>query len=154
MRAVVLGASGVVGSALVPALAERCEVVAVSRSGRTPPADHVEPMKADVTDAEAMARVLQGADVVYYLVHSLGAADFSAVDRRAAETVARAAADAGVPQIVYLGGLGDDQPTCPSTCAAGSRPPRRWPRARCRSRRSGRRSWSAVAAPASRPSSP
>ena len=110
MRAVVLGASGVVGSALVPVLAEQCEVVAVSRSGRTPPADHVEPTKADVTDAEAMGRVLQGADVVYYLVHSLGAADFSAVDRRRGRDGRPRRGRPPARQIVYLGGLGDDQP--------------------------------------------
>ena len=35
--------------------------------------------------------------------------DFAEVDRRAAATVAREAERAGVAQIVYLGGLGDDQ---------------------------------------------
>ena len=47
-------------------------------------------------------------EVVYYLVHSLGSADFEARDLRAAETVAREADRAGVRQLVYLGGLGDD----------------------------------------------
>ena len=50
------------------------------------------------------------ADVVYYLVHSLGARDFEEQDRVAADTVAREAANAGVRQIVYLGGLGADSP--------------------------------------------
>ena len=53
---------------------------------------------------------MEGADVVYYLVHSLGARDFEEQDRIAAETVAREAANAGVRQIVYLGGLGADDP--------------------------------------------
>lgn len=99
MRAAVLGATGFVGRAVVPALEERAEVVAVSRSG---------PATADVTSATDVRRVLDGVDVVYHLVHSLGSGDFTAVDRRAAETVAREAARAGVRQIVYLGGLGDD----------------------------------------------
>ena len=57
-----------------------------------------------------MRRALEGVDVVYYLVHSLGAAEFSEIDRRAATTVAAAAEAAGVSQIVFLGGLGDDAP--------------------------------------------
>src|SRR4029450_10384319 len=40
----------------------------------------------------------------------LGASDFSERDRRAAATVATEAERAGVSQIVYLGGLGDDRP--------------------------------------------
>jgi uncharacterized protein YbjT (DUF2867 family) len=63
---------------------------------------------ADATDAVSVARVLEGADVAYYLVHSLGSADFEERDLRAAETTAREAEHAGVQQLVYLGGLGDN----------------------------------------------
>jgi uncharacterized protein YbjT (DUF2867 family) len=101
MKAAVLGATGFVGRALVSALEDRAEVVAVSRRG---------PVSVDITQEAGVRRVLEGVDVVYYLVHSLGSGDFSAVDRRAAENVAREAARAGVEQIVYLGGLGDDAP--------------------------------------------
>jgi uncharacterized protein YbjT (DUF2867 family) len=52
--------------------------------------------------------VLEGCEVVYYLVHSLGSSDFEELDLRAAETTALAAESAGVKQLVYLGGLGDD----------------------------------------------
>jgi uncharacterized protein YbjT (DUF2867 family) len=55
-------------------------------------------------------RVLEGTQVVYYLVHSLGSPDFEERDRQAAEIVAREAERAGVAQIIYLGGLGDDAP--------------------------------------------
>ncbi len=105
-----LGATGFVGRALVPALAERGEVLAVSRRGDAPAADGVRAVAADATDAAAVRPVLEGVDVVYYLVHSLGAPNFGEVDRRAAKTVAEEAARAGVSQIVYLGGLGDDGP--------------------------------------------
>jgi uncharacterized protein YbjT (DUF2867 family) len=108
VRAVVLGATGFIGRALVPALAERADVVAVSRSGDAPEADGVRALAADATDATAMRRALEGADVAYYLVHSLGSADFDEVDRRSAETFAREAGRAQVSQVVYLGGLGDD----------------------------------------------
>jgi len=110
VRVVVLGATGFVGRALVPALAEHAEVVAVSRRGGTPEADSVRAVAADATEATAMRRALDGADVVYYLVHSLGAAEYAEIDRRAATTVASSAASAGVSQIVFLGGLGDDAP--------------------------------------------
>ena len=110
MRVAVLGATGFVGRSLVPALAEHAEVVAVSRRGGTPDGDAVRAVAADATDATAMQRALEGTDVVYYLVHSLGSAAYAEIDRRAATTVASSAAAAGVSQIVFLGGLGDDAP--------------------------------------------
>jgi uncharacterized protein YbjT (DUF2867 family) len=109
VRAAVLGATGFVGRALVPALARRGEVVSVSRRGEERPLSGVRPVAADVTDARSLRPALEGADVVYHLVHSLGARDFAERDRRAAETVAAESARAGVAQIVYLGGLGDDR---------------------------------------------
>lgn len=108
MTVAVLGASGVIGRALVSLLAPRCDVVAVSRHPE--PVSNVETRRADVTDAAAVRRALDGAEVVYYLVHSLGSTDFADLDRRGAEIVAQEAARAGVRQIVYLGGLGDDLP--------------------------------------------
>jgi uncharacterized protein YbjT (DUF2867 family) len=104
----VIGASGFVGRALVPALAQRGEVIAVSRRGTAPDMPGVRALAADVTGSFRGA--LEGVDVAYYLVHSLGSRDFSALDRRAAENVAAEAERAGVSQIVYLGGLGEDQP--------------------------------------------
>jgi len=65
---------------------------------------------ADAATGEGVPEALEGADVAYYLVHSLGSRDFEQQDRVAAETVAREAAHAGVDQIVYLGGLGADDP--------------------------------------------
>ena len=108
MRIAVLGASGTVGRALVPLLAEEHDVVAVSR--RPPPGNgegiHWE--AADATDGPSLRRVLEGVDVVYYLVHSLGTADFEERDRLGAETTAREAERVGVRQLIYLGGLGDE----------------------------------------------
>ena len=109
MRAAVLGASGVIGRALVPELARRHEVVAVSRHTRGPAHDRVRWVAADATQRSELEPALHGADVVYHLVHSLGAKDFAERDRVAAESVAAAAGQAGVRQIVFLGGLGDDR---------------------------------------------
>lgn len=105
MKVAVLGASGVIGQALLPLLDEH-EVVRVSRSERDEPGWAV----ADVATGEGVAAALEDVDVVYYLVHSLGTPDFEQRDREAAAIVSRAAAEAGVRQIVYLGGLGGDDP--------------------------------------------
>ena len=105
MKVTVFGATGVVGRALLPLLAAEHDVVAVSRTAR-----QRGPAGAGWSrtrpPATASTRPLEGAEVVYYLVHSLGARDFEQQDRAAAENVARAATRAGVRQIVYLGGLG------------------------------------------------
>jgi uncharacterized protein YbjT (DUF2867 family) len=110
MRVLVLGASGTIGRALLPALDQEHEVVAVSRRPRTAPSGRSHWAVADAGDAGSVRRVLEGTEVVYYLVHSLGSPDFEERDRRAAEIVAREAERAGVVQIIYLGGLGDDEP--------------------------------------------
>ncbi len=108
MRVAVVGATGTVGRPLAEALSRDHDVVGVAR---TPPAaheDNLEWIAADATDAAAIRRALDGADVVYHLVHSLGSGDFEARDRAAATAVADGAAAAGAGQVVYLGGLGED----------------------------------------------
>jgi uncharacterized protein YbjT (DUF2867 family) len=109
MRVVVFGATGTIGTALVPVLARAHDVIAVSRHERAN-AGGVTWALADATDPASVRAALAGADVAYYLVHSLGSSDFERRDRIAAETVAAEASAAGLRQIVYLGGLGDDAP--------------------------------------------
>ena len=107
MRVAVVGATGTIGRPLVRALSAEHAVVGVAR---TPPAttdDEVEWLAADATDAEAMRRALDGAEMVYHLVHSLGSSDFEELDRAAAKAVVAGAAAGGARQIVYLGGLGE-----------------------------------------------
>jgi uncharacterized protein YbjT (DUF2867 family) len=108
VRVAVFGATGTIGNALLPLLAQRHEVVAVSR--RPHESNAVDWAVADATDRGAVRRALEGVDVAYYLVHSLGASDFEERDLQAARTVAQAAEQEGVRQLVYLGGLGDDSP--------------------------------------------
>ena len=107
---VVFGASGYIGSNLVPELLRAGHRVrATARNievleGRG--WQGVEPVRADALDPASLPAALAGADVAYYLVHSMAAgSDFAAIDRRAAENFARAAEKAGVRRIVYLGGL-------------------------------------------------
>lgn len=115
MRILVLGATGYVGSRLVPALIEEGhDVVAASSSAPAPErfswGHEVEWVRCDVTSAEDVAAALEGIDGVCYLVHSLNIRGFSERDRIGAETV-RAAVDAsGVRRVVYLSGLVPDIP--------------------------------------------
>ena len=62
----------------------------------------------DVHDPNTLPEALEGCDAAYYLVHSLDRADFERLDRDASKGFAHAASSAGLQQIVYLGGLGDD----------------------------------------------
>ena len=107
----VTGATGFVGRRLVPTLVERgFKVRAMTRH----PDDYtgeVEPVGGDVHDADSLAEALLGVDVAIYLVHSLDSADFERRDADAARAFGRAAAEAGVRQIVYLGGLGREDDT-------------------------------------------
>ncbi|MFM7271467.1 MAG: SDR family oxidoreductase [Actinomycetes bacterium] len=111
------GATGYIGRRLVGELvAEGHEVRCVARTpGKLdgePWRDAVEVVRGDVLDPESTAEACRDVDAVYYLVHSIGAdEDWEERDRRAASNVRDAAAAAGVRQIVYLGGLGDDTGT-------------------------------------------
>lgn len=110
MKVTVFGGTGVIGRALLPLLARDHEVVGVSRRPQQSAAGVVSWAAADVASGAGVEQALAGADVAYYLVHSLGERDFERQDREAAANVSRAAARAGVRQIVYLGGLGGDDP--------------------------------------------
>lgn len=108
MKVAVTGATGFVGSALARALGDGGhDVSALTRH----PENYTgagTPVAADVQDADSLRRALAGHDAAYYLVHSLAAVDFAERDRAGAQAFADAATDAGLTQIVYLGGLGDD----------------------------------------------
>ncbi len=107
---VVFGASGYVGTNLVPRLlASGQRVRAVARQRRTLEArgwSDVELGEADALNPATLPAALAGCRVAYYLVHSMAAGrDFGRLDREAALNFARAAEEAGVERIVYLGGL-------------------------------------------------
>lgn len=113
VRALVVGASGYVGSRLVVELARQGhQVVAsardVAKLERFGFPDTVETVALDVTDEVSCHRALKSAgrlDVAYYLVHSIGGDDFATRDRRSADNFATAATRAHVSRIVYLGGF-------------------------------------------------
>ena len=112
----VTGATGYIGGRLVPRLLEAGHEVRVFvrdpvRLRDVPWAGRVEVVVGDLSRAADVERAVEGIGVLYYLVHSMSSAgDFECTERQVASTVARAAADAKVGRIVYLGGLHPDGP--------------------------------------------
>ncbi|MGN6332497.1 MAG: NAD(P)H-binding protein, partial [Motilibacteraceae bacterium] len=108
----VTGATGYIGGRLVPELLEagyRVRVLArhPSKLRDVSWALAVEVVQADASDPQQLSAALQGVDVAYYLIHSLGmeSGDFEDEDRRTARIFAREARRAHVGRLVYLGGL-------------------------------------------------
>lgn len=69
-----------------------------------------EVVRGDVLEPETLETALEGVDVAFYLVHSMGRggdSDFAERDRQGATNFAEAARRQGVQRIVYLGGLGE-----------------------------------------------
>jgi uncharacterized protein YbjT (DUF2867 family) len=112
----VTGATGYIGGRLVPRLLEHgVHVRAFGRSmeklacrpwSRHP---HVTLALGDVLDVSSLARAAKGCRAIFYLVHSMISKKSAYVeaDRRAAQNLVTAAAQGGVRQIIYLGGLGE-----------------------------------------------
>jgi uncharacterized protein YbjT (DUF2867 family) len=109
----IAGASGYVGGRLLSRLVEkgirpRClarqtEGLA-ARYGET-----VELRQANLMEPETLPPAMEGIHTAVYLVHSMGAAgDFEAREQSCAEHFAKAAREAGLHKIIYLGGLCDD----------------------------------------------
>jgi len=116
MRIVVIGATGNVGSQLVPQLLAEPEVSSVVGIARRPPAApdaRVEWHAADITEA-SLTPLLRGADVVVHLAWLLQPAHDPALMHRVnVEGTARvleAVAESGVPAFVHASSLGAYSP--------------------------------------------
>jgi len=114
MRVLLTGVTGSIGTSLAPRLLRDGHAVrGLSRravdeipSGAVP-AD-VEMVRGDVLAGSGLAAAFAGIEVAYYLVHSMEPSptdDLAAREQQAASNFAKAAAEAGVGRIIYLGGL-------------------------------------------------
>src|SRR6202161_1965688 len=112
VRALVTGASGYIGNRLVRELHSRGEPVGggARDPGRVSFDPAVTVHRADMLDPSSLRAIGDGYTTAYYLVHSMGRggdSDYETRDASAASNFARFALDAGIEQVVYLGGLGD-----------------------------------------------
>ena len=114
---VIAGAGGFIGTALARDLAADYRVIRLSRRDPPQPAsDGAEWRRCDLFSLFECERALAGADVAFYLVHSmlpsahLTQGTFQDLDLISADNFARAAAKVGIRQIIYLGGMIPDQP--------------------------------------------
>jgi uncharacterized protein YbjT (DUF2867 family) len=115
-RIAIAGATGYIGGRLAPQLlaagyAVRCLVRSPAKlDGRSWTADsRVEIRRTDLADAASLARDMEGCAAAFYLVHSMMSAggEYARRDQQLAVTFGRAAHDAGLARLIYLGGLGE-----------------------------------------------
>jgi len=110
-RVLLTGATGYVGGRLLGELERRgVPVRCLARRpealrGRAAPSTEI--VAGDALDAVAVRGALVGVSGVYFLFHWWGGVFCAARDREAAGILGRAAREAGVRRIIYLGGLGD-----------------------------------------------
>lgn len=107
----VVGATGVIGSRLTKELGRRGvptrALVRNPDKARAALPSEVEIREADLERPESLADALEGCIHAYFLVHLMGQGDdYASREHEAARDFAKAAVEAGVERVSYLGGLG------------------------------------------------
>jgi uncharacterized protein YbjT (DUF2867 family) len=108
LNVLLTGVTGYIGGALAPRLTrDGHEVRGFARDPGRASELAFPVLGGDAVSGEGLAEALEDIDVAYFLIHSMEASPdgpFPARERRAADNFARAAREAGVQRIVYLGG--------------------------------------------------
>ncbi|PYI65165.1 DUF2867 domain-containing protein [Arthrobacter livingstonensis] len=110
----VTGATGYIGGRLVPVLLEQGHDVRVLTRRKNalrdvPWSKNVHIVAGDLADPQAVQELCSGAEVLYYLAHSMGSTkDFGPVEERCAQVLAAAAQTEGLQRLIYLSGLHPD----------------------------------------------
>jgi uncharacterized protein YbjT (DUF2867 family) len=111
----VTGASGYVGGRLVRNLGEENFDVRVlvrdkNKMKDQPWGNRVEIVEGNANNPGDLTRALQGVHTAFYLLHSINLGkDFDEIESAMARNFAKVAEDQGVKQIVYLGGIANDE---------------------------------------------
>jgi len=115
-RIFVTGATGYIGGRLAPRLLDegynvRCLTRSASKLLARSWAENerVEIVQGDASDEDLLTESMRGCTAAYYLIHSMDTTNSSYRQRdlQLAELFGRAASNAGVQRIIYLGGLGE-----------------------------------------------
>ena len=108
----VTGATGYIGGRLITAIDRseydvRCFIRNPNHIQKKS-FETVEVIQGDILDKESLSLAMEGVEIAYYLVHSMGGSgdNFEELDRIGALNFVECADAAGVKKIVYFGGLG------------------------------------------------
>jgi len=116
-KILVTGASGYVGGRLVTALLEDGADIRVFVRDKNKAQSHtwasaVEIAVGNASDYQSTVAALTGVHTAFYLLHSINLGpNFDKIESEMATNFAKAAAECGVKQIVYLGGINNDAKT-------------------------------------------
>ena len=112
----VTGATGFIGSRLISELSLNGYAVKGLSRKKIANKKNVQYIQADVFDLEQLTKTMNGIEIAYYLLHSMeGNKDdwqkFASREKIQAQNFLKAATNAGVKRIIYLGGLVNDSLT-------------------------------------------